>query len=37
MSNRQKLNIGIIGTGHIGATLVRKLTRVGHAEVDPIG
>src|SRR4051795_273274 len=31
MSNTQKLNIGIIGTGHIGTTLVRKLTRVGHA------
>src|SRR3954463_10680925 len=27
----QKLNIGIIGTGHIGTTLVRKLARVGHA------
>ena len=31
MSNTQKLDIGIIGTGHIGTTLVRKLTRVGHA------
>ena len=31
MSNTQTLNIGIIGTGHIGTTLVRKLTRVGHA------
>ena len=29
--NMQKRNIGIIGTGHIGATLVRKLTGAGHA------
>jgi 8-hydroxy-5-deazaflavin:NADPH oxidoreductase len=25
------MNIGIIGTGNVGATLVRKLTRAGHA------
>ena len=30
MSNEKKLNIGIIGTGHIGKTLVRKLAQVGH-------
>jgi predicted dinucleotide-binding enzyme len=25
------MNIGIIGTGHIGKTLVRKLTKAGHS------
>jgi predicted dinucleotide-binding enzyme len=24
------MNIGIIGTGHIGKTLVRKLAKAGH-------
>ncbi|RYG67891.1 3-hydroxyisobutyrate dehydrogenase [bacterium] len=30
MSDTQKLNIGIIGTGYIGKTLVRKLSAAGH-------
>lgn len=30
MSHTKKLNIGIIGTGNIGKTLIRKLTAAGH-------
>ncbi|MCW3058793.1 MAG: coenzyme F420-dependent oxidoreductase [Capsulimonas sp.] len=30
MSNTQKLDIGIIGSGHIGGTLARRLTALGH-------
>jgi 8-hydroxy-5-deazaflavin:NADPH oxidoreductase len=30
MNNTKKLNIGILGTGHIGKTLARKLAEAGH-------
>lgn len=30
MNSTKKLNIGILGTGHIGKTLARKLAEVGH-------
>ena len=30
MDNTKKMNIGILGTGHIGKTLARKLSAAGH-------
>ena len=30
MSNTKNLNIGILGTGHIGKILARKLAQAGH-------
>jgi predicted dinucleotide-binding enzyme len=30
MNTTKKLNIGILGVGHIGKTLARKLSAVGH-------
>ena len=30
MDNTKKMNIGILGTGHIGKTLARKLSEAGH-------
>ena len=30
MSNTNRLNIGIIGSGNIGGTLTRQLTALGH-------
>ena len=30
MNNTKKMNIGILGTGHIGKTLARKLSAAGH-------
>ncbi len=30
MDSTKKMNIGILGTGHIGKTLARKLSAAGH-------